>query len=272
MAADVSGPRSALLAFNTVERLLLGDYFHAVGLPDLTGALAAYPPDWVVCGLGTTNWYRRNGEVVVEGEAGAPRVWWADPLADPPARVLDLLTERPAPDGRLTSPSYADGEAEPRLPFVAVAVAEAGTAVAVALREGEDLRDVVLRACEDRNLGLVGVRAPALVATVDHQSACHLPLGGAGSLDGAESVRGVTGPEPWSLAGLYSANPTVQAVVSAPGSPLHLHGHAGTSRVGGHVRQVTATRDGTVELLPLRDLVVRIRDLDTATLPVRPLA
>ena len=61
---------STLLAFNTVERLLKGDFFHTVTLGDVAGELGALPAHWPLVGLGTTNWRERHGELFVEGTAG----------------------------------------------------------------------------------------------------------------------------------------------------------------------------------------------------------
>ena len=66
------GLRSTLIALNTVDRLVRGDFFHTVSLEEVLADLRGFPPEWPVSGLGTTNWYRRNGEVVIEGTAGAP--------------------------------------------------------------------------------------------------------------------------------------------------------------------------------------------------------
>ncbi|MDX6197752.1 MAG: hypothetical protein QOJ79_903 [Actinomycetota bacterium] len=270
MPASPATPRSTLLAFNTVERLLRGDYFHSVALDELTAALADFPSCWPVCGIGTTNWYRRNGEVIVDGSAGRPAIWWADPGASPAAKVVDLLRDARVEDLHLTSPSMAEDGSEARLPFVAVGVADPDLRVEVRVPAGADLHAAVAERCADANVGLAAVRA-SLVAAVDYQTVCHLPLGGAASLDDAEAVRGSAASQPWVLAGVYACNPTVQAITSVAGSSLHLHGYSDASHVGGHVRAATPVAVSTVEVFPLRDVVLRIRDLDSAVLPVRPL-
>lgn len=57
--------RATLLVYNTIERLLRGDFFHAVQIGELRADLKAYPCAWPVVGLGTSNWYKRNGETIV---------------------------------------------------------------------------------------------------------------------------------------------------------------------------------------------------------------
>ena len=56
--------RCTIVLFNTVERLLRGDFFHVSEMEDVTEALNAFPKSWSVVGVGTSNWYRRNGELV----------------------------------------------------------------------------------------------------------------------------------------------------------------------------------------------------------------
>ena len=84
--------RSTLIALNTVDRLLRGDFFHTVALEDVFTELREFPPEWPVSGLGTTNWYGRNGEIVIEGTAGEPSLLWSDPGTRSPGRVINLLT------------------------------------------------------------------------------------------------------------------------------------------------------------------------------------
>jgi hypothetical protein len=72
----------------------------------------------------------------------------------------------------------------------------------------------------------------------------------------------------WSVGGIYAANPTLQRIISVEGLPLHLHGVETRSRHGGHIIKVRT--DGLkVQAWPLKDLVMRIRNLDQTWLPVR---
>src|SRR5690242_9737791 len=47
--------RSTLLVYNTVQGLLSGDLLNAVTVPLVRSDLAAFPADWPVVGVGTTN-------------------------------------------------------------------------------------------------------------------------------------------------------------------------------------------------------------------------
>ena len=69
----MSSNRSTLLIYNTVDRLLRGDLFHTVTTADVIDDLAAFPPDLPLVGIGTTNWLKRNGEVIADGTTGSPQ-------------------------------------------------------------------------------------------------------------------------------------------------------------------------------------------------------
>ena len=265
------GLRSTLIALNTVDRLVRGDFFHTVSLEEVLADLRGFPPEWPVSGLGTTNWYRRNGEVVIEGTAGAPSFMWADPGAGSPGRILDLLAERPDPADELTTPSMTDDEREPRMPFAAIGVGDPERAQGIEFAAGDDLHAVVQRACDDANIGLAALRIEGVFPSVDYEEASHIPLGGAAGFDALGKEHGRADGERWLVSGLFAANPTVQNIVSVLGRPVHLHGRSLDSNVGGHIASATSGPTLNAELWPLQDLVMRIRDLDTAWLPVRDL-
>lgn len=271
------GTRATLLAYNTVERLLRGDFFHYVSLGDVLADLSGYPSHWPLAGVGTTNWYRRNGELMLEGDVSAPAFLWADPGGAVPATVLDLVHDRPdAGDQPLVSPAVGGDETEPQLPFVGIAVCDPATVRSWTAASGDDVHDWVRVRCEEENIGLAGVRVTGPFAAVDYQAICHIPIGGVGAGAGTTAAAdfrfGRADGERWRTTGLFAANPTLQNVVSGPGQPLHLHGYSVETRRGGHVRAAEAAGGVTVEVWPLKDLLVRIHDLDTAWLPVRDLA
>jgi len=267
----MADPRSTLIALNTVDRLIRGDFFHTVSLEEVLAELRAFPPEWPVGGLGTTNWYRRNGEVVIEGTAAQPSFLWADPGAGAPGRIVDLLADRPEHADELTTPSMTDDEREPRMPFAAIGVGDPERAQAIEFAAGDDLHGVVQRACEEANIGLAALRIEGELASADYEEASHIPLGGAASFDALGKEHGHAEGERWRVSGLFAANPTVQNIISVLGRPVHLHGRSVETNVGGHVASATSGAALTAELWPLQDLVMRIRDLDTAWLPVRDL-
>ena len=75
----------------------------------------------------------------------------------------------------------------------------------------------------------------------------------------------------WSMQGLYGINPTIQQVLSVPGHPLHLHGFETNEMRGGHINQAISTTNTRITVYPIKDINIRIKDLDKALLPVKPL-
>jgi hypothetical protein len=263
--------RPTLLAFNSVQRLLRGDFFHAVTRSDIRVALAEFPSDWVVTGLGTTNWFERNGELIIDGSSSEPRFLWADPLAEEPCAVRDL--ERATLSGRLTSPSFADLDGVPSFPFAAAAVC--GPEVpseTCCLREGDDLHAAIGKACAAANIGLAALRVTGPMRTVEYQSTRCIPLDGVASQHPLTPVvRNCDGLE-WTAGGFYSQNPTIQSLLGMEGADVHLHGHTDAAKTGGHLNRAIAARGAEISLVPLQDLLLRIHGLDVATLPVRDVA
>jgi hypothetical protein len=244
-------PRSTLLAFNTVERLLKGDFFHTVTLADVRGELAALPASWPLVGLGTTNWQERHGELFVDGTAGAPQFSWADPDGQPPARVVAL----------------EDG-ADPYLPFAAVAACDPDAARhAWRLDDGEDLHGAIASRCRGANIGLAALVVTGELRHVQYQVMCHLPIGGIRADHEAVARQERREDDDWYALGLYAANPTIQSIVSHGVAAVHLHGQVGSPRQGGHVNSAVATAATTVEVWPVPDLVMRIHALDVAVRP-----
>lgn len=267
--------RTRILAYNTVERLLLGDYFHFSKIDDLLLDLKNFDADWPVLGIGTTNWYRRNGETIITGSAGAPRVFWADPNSEPVGAILDLRSESPDHAEELESPFVGDDETQPQFPFLALAICNPEEGRSFSLPEGTNLHHWLVTRLVQDNIGLAAVQAHGVFEQVKSTAAYHLPLGGAKLTEGynqqdifrfLELSEGV-----WSLQGLYSVNPTIQSVLSVPGFPAHLHGYETTKLRGGHINQAIVRSDAEVTLYPIKDINIRIRDLDRAVLPVKEL-
>jgi hypothetical protein len=265
-------PRSTLLAFNTVERLLRGDFFHCVTETDIRADLGRFPSSWPIAGLGTTNWYGRNGELLIEGSASAARFYWADPLTDPPGTTMNLASQETAALAKtLTSPSVRDVAVRPHFPFAAVAAWDpAGLVHRWHLYDGEDLHSGIARLCEATNVGLAALRITGRLHVTTYQTMCHIPIGGI-TIDRPAAARVSSRSEVhWNLSGFYSANPTIRVMLAGAAEVVHLHGRDETSRQGGHLNTATASSETEVEARPLRDLIVRIPDLEVARLPVLP--
>lgn len=241
-------PGSTLLAFNTVERLLKGDFFHTVTLADVVGELRAVPAAWPLVGLGTTNWRERHGELFVEGTAGTPVFSWADPDGDPPAAVVTL-----------------DDHLGPRLPFVAVAACDPdGPRHTWLLGDGEDLHEAIAARCIEANIGLAALVVTGELRDVRYQVMCHLPIGGIRPDHEAVAKQEWRDDDEWRALGIYAANPTIQSIVSHGVAAVHLHGQAGVPLQGGHVNSAVATAAATVDIRPIPHLVMRIHGLDVA--------
>lgn len=115
--------RSTLLSFNTVERLLSGDFLHTVHWDTALSEIRRFPEDWILAGIGTTSWFERNGETIIGGTVGNPTVHWSDPRNHDPMHVIDLLKDRPSADGpELVSPSLANTGTDPAFPFFAMGI------------------------------------------------------------------------------------------------------------------------------------------------------
>lgn len=237
---------STLLVFNTVERLLKGDFYHCTTPAEVTAELDRFPADWPLTGLGTTNWLGRHGELIVDGRAGSPRFGWIDPLD--PGRLVAL-----------------DADAE--LPFVAVAAGDpTGESRLVDVPSGADLADAIAAECIRANIGLAALTVHGPLEAAEHQVMCEIPAGGIRHDAPAVANRVGTSRDAWQLVGFYSANPTIQTMLAHGRDAVHLHGR-GVGGLGGHLN--SAISGGvTVTVRPLPELILRIRRLDVAHQPV----
>lgn len=235
---------STLLVFNTVERLLRGDFYHCASPADVAKELEGFAGDWRLVGLGTTNLLGRHGEVLVDGSAAAPRFGWIDPLD--PSRLGVLH-------------SNAD------LPFVAVAACDPDGRLEIEVTSGADLADEIEAACIRANVGLAALDVHGPLEAAEHQVMCEIPLGGVRPEAPTRANRVATGRDAWRLTGFYSANPTIQTMLAHGTDAVHLHGR-GVAGLGGHLNH--ATSGGVaVSVWPLQELVLRIRGLDVALMP-----
>ncbi len=129
MVQIVSDKRSLILAYNTVERLLKGDFFHFSKIEGIKNDLKNFDDSWPVIGLGTTNWYRRNGETIVCGTVKQPDFLWADPDTDPAGTILNLNTQKPSHAEDLKSPYVGDDDSLPQFPFLGIALCDPKTVI-----------------------------------------------------------------------------------------------------------------------------------------------
>ena len=271
----ISDKRSIILAYNTVERLLKGDFFHFSKIEEITQEFTNFDKEWLVIGLGTTNWYKRNGEAIVEGIAENPEFLWADPESNPPGKLINLKHDHPDHEENLKSPVIGPGDNLPQFPFMAIALCDPKESNEYALSAGENIHEWIENKFSSDNLGLAAIHVSGKLDEVKSTAACHIPLGGLDLNEGHslkdnfKFIEYQTGT--WSMQGLYGINPTIQQVLSVPGHPLHLHGFETNEMRGGHINQAISTTNTRITVYPIKDINIRIKDLDKALLPVKPL-
>ncbi|MDX2226125.1 MAG: acetolactate decarboxylase [Verrucomicrobiae bacterium] len=274
MALDPT--RSTLLSYNTVERLLRGDFFHTVQWESVSREIAQFPADWPVVGIGTTNWFKRNGEIIIQGTVAKPEVYWSDPEGLAPMHVIDLTTQRPTgPGPALLTPSLEDRIEIPAFPFLGVAVCDPSTARTWECPATENVHHWISAQMAEANLGLAAVRVSGDFSHVRYASAFYLPLEGLKLTEGYNAANNLKlaahDGGHWSVGGIYAVNPTIQEITSIVGHPLHLHGYETRERLGGHIVNLQ-TPGVTVTVWPVRDLVMEVRNLDVAWQPIRNLS
>lgn len=238
--------RPSLLSYNTVQGLLSGDLNNTVTIGRLLDDLAAYPPDWPVVGVGTTNLPFRTGELMPGGTAGDPRIWWADPDSPSRAAVTDLRA--------------ASGGAGARFPFVALAVGDPSRQVTWTAEDVPDVHAWLSARMAEAGIELAGVLLEGEFGAVKTTVSYNIPSTGldlSGGYVGADYFRfGEYAPAVWRMNGLYSATPALQPVIAAAGNPIHLHGFRPEAMIGGHITSAAATRV-SVTVWPLDQLIVR---------------
>ncbi|NJK91143.1 MAG: DUF45 domain-containing protein [Blastochloris sp.] len=269
-------PRPTLYSYNTVERLLRGDFYHTVDWQDVAAELTRFPKDWPLIGIGTTNWFKRNGETIVQGNVAHPRVFWSDPEGDTPMQIIDLEVQHPSPSGpELISPSLATPSTQAAYPFLAVAVCQPETLRHWECPATDNVHLWIQETLARENIGLAAVQIQGPCTHLRFASAFYLPLEGLKLVDGynAKNNLKLASHEAgtWNIGGIYAANPTLQNIISVEGLPLHLHGYEESSRLGGHIIQIQ-THGLSVRVWPLKDLVMQLHNLDVAWQPIRNLA
>jgi hypothetical protein len=260
------GAAPALLLYNTVESLLSGDLLNTVTLDEVNRDLAAFPPDWPVVGVGTTNWFGRNGEMMPNGTAAALPYWWADPEPPTHATIRDLVAWQ-------TDPALG---AEPYLPFVGLAVGDPAAAHRFVLHGENDVHARLAERLAAEGVELAGVQLDGAFGPVQTTVAYNIPLTGldlSGGYVGADYFRfGDYAPANWTMVGLYAAAPALQPAIAAPDQAIHLHGYQRNAMLGGHIGKA-ASQQVTVTVWPLREVVARRGHLQgpkAGSLPVLP--
>ncbi len=267
----MSTTRPTLLIYNTVDRLLRGDLYHTVTTADVIDDLAAFPPDLPLVGVGTTNWLKRNGEVIADGTTGSPQFLWADPESQPTGQVINVCWQQPSAEGpALVTPRFDINDQQANFPFLAFAICDPAQALHWQVTDLSDANEWLVAELGERNVGVAGVQFRGKFGRVATTDAYNVPLGGldlSGGYSGDQFFRSAhyDGDE-WILNGIFAANPSLQPFISVANHPLHLHGYRSQARDGGHiVRAEVIAADVTVWLLD--DLVLKIHDVAHALMP-----
>lgn len=269
--------RSCLLLYNTVERLLRGDLFHCVDIDQLNNDLKDYPEQWNLVGLGTSNWYERNGELVIAGVSGSPDYMWGDPLSTPlPGKLVDLGRSTPELVDLLKTPVEGQDPTLPYFPFAAVGLCPPDDRRTWEIPADTYIHTWIEDRITEENIGLAAVYMDAVFDDVAYTTMCNIPLGGLALSEGYSGDDtfnfGAIDDECWDLRGIVAINPTIQNMVSLTDHPLHLHGFSTEAGIGGHVNTARTREASTLSVWPLKDLVLKINDLDVLWLPVREVA
>jgi hypothetical protein len=252
LAQDATDGESTLLLYSTVERMLSGDMANAVDPETVETDLAAFPPTWIVVGLGTTNQPMRNGELMPDGTVADVDFWWADPSSATEADIIDI-----APDEGEATPEATTAEPvdpTPEFPFLGLAIANPDSAIVVTAEEVENIHLWLHETLQAEGVTLAGLALEGTFGTVKTSVAYNIPLTGldlSGGYVGEDTFRfGEYAPAVWHMNGLYAADPELQPVISTAGNAVHLHGYQPDTRLGGHIASAEAT-DVTVTIFPL---------------------
>lgn len=252
--------QSTLLIYNTVERLLSGDLLHTVSINDVWGDLFTFPREWRVVGIGTTNWLRRNGEMMPDGTAREINFWWADPSTAPQAHVIDL-DERPE---ELDIAEQTLIKRQAQFPFLALAVCNPSSAVTGDISGGDSIHDWLQTSLNESDIRMAGIQIRGELGAVKTTDAHYLPDTGldlSGGYVGDNYFRtSEHDAAEWVINGIYVADESLQPFVSVKGLPVHLHGYQPEAMVGGHIVSAEA-RDVEVTVWALHDVVMQIRNL-----------
>ncbi len=233
-AGVVSGqalPAPSLLVYDTVQGLLAGDLQHSVSIDRVSRDLAAFPPGWVVAGVGTTNQPGRTGEIVLDGSVSDTRFWWADPSSSSQTSVSDLSAgSRPADLG---------------FPFLAFGVAGGNSPLTWQLDNVPDVHAWLKDKLSAASIPLASVQIVGDFGPVATTVSYNIPPTGidtnAAYLSPQNFRMASYESGKWRLDGVYAAAPALQPVISAAGSPLHVHGYQPGPSLGGHVISAACT-------------------------------
>jgi len=218
-----------VVIFNCVDELLTGDLGDTVSL----NALAAQYSRRDMVGLGTTS-RQHSGELMfIYGKC-----YWADPTYD----------------GRVTEIAWT---ADEELPFCAIARVSDKDALVFTGING-DIHEWLERKLVELSIPLAAIKINGSFINVDLSIADKLPANSSEELK--STLVTVSQAQEWQMVGFYALSSDDQALITVPGSPVHLHGKTLDDSHGGHVKKANSL-SSTVTIYPIEQFILRNRVL-----------
>jgi hypothetical protein len=208
--------------------------------------LATFPADWLVSGVGATDWENNVGEVLPRGTAGDLPFWWVDAGSPSQADVVDLRTDPRGPDAHFQ--------------FLGMAVGNPTEATLVDIKDVPDVHARIREELAALELNFAGVQLEGEFGPVQSRVAYYWPRTGydqqAPDYVPTDHFHFIDyGGGQWRLAGMYTRKPELQSL-SAGEQGLHLHGYSTEAMRGGHILSAAA-RDVRATIWPLSQMVIR---------------
>lgn len=257
--AQQSVSQPTMLVYNTAQGLLAGDLQHAATMASVKQDLQAYPSDWPVVGVGTTNQADGTGELILDGTAGALHFWWADPSSPSQAAVSDLTL------------SPASGAIA--FPFIALGVADPSTAMTATLDNVDNVHTWLNDQLSAAGISLAAIHLEGTFGDVMTSVSYNIPPTGvdtSGVYSNSDFFHTPAYPSgSWIMDGIYAAAPALQPVVSTAGNPVHLHGYQPGPMLGGHISSASAV-NVTATIWPLDQVVVRPTPIEPEVTGLHP--
>ena len=257
-----------LLLYSTVGRMLGGDMSNAVTPATVDNDLLAFPADWAVVGVGTTNQPLRSGEMMPGGTAGDLHYWWADPSSASHADIIDfqrwlILLPTPAADATPDAAATPYVDFNPEFPFLALAIADPDSAVVLHAQNVADFNAWLKEMIQAEDITLAGIQVSGTFGQVKTSVSYNIPRTGldlsGGYVGAAHFYFGDYPSGEWIMNGLYASDSDVQPLIATGTETVHLHGYQPDTMLGGHIGSAAAV-DVAVTLYPLK---VVDRELDT---------
>ncbi len=243
------GAYGQAFVYNSVLDLLGGDLWDVTFTEDVFADLSSVSSSWELGGVGTTALDARNGEVIVNGSAGAPELVWSDPLFPPTVRTL---SDEP-------------------IPYVGVGAGNPASLITADVVPDVPIHQQILELAQSNGVAFASVRVSGVFHDVSYSVARNLLKQGTPltdpTVDKAPFQLFFTDEDSaeWEFSGFYAAAGSIQELVSVFGAPVHLHGFRQDRSRAGHAGAATGD-SGEIRLYPLAAPVVRDANLTLSNL------